>query len=195
MGQFPVVTALITSRPNDDLELCRLFLLNRVSVMNSLLCLVIIPALLSAQLSYQVPESLSPDDENPNYRLAIPRKRTYVLHRGPNGEPRYSSLVRRNFLRFGKRSGGSLLGAPDYSGVRPQSDSFFNHLDRIPIAELRGPEQKPQLKRARDYLRFGKREEMGTEGDEENDYIEDEELNFPAKRYGRRRISNFLRFG
>ena len=126
-------------------------------------------------------------------------------------------MVRRNFLRFGKRSGGSLLGAPDYSGVRPQSDSFFNHSDRIPIAELRGPvrrlsfkflvllpfivnvftlkEQKPQLKRARDYLRFGKREEMDTEGDEENDYIEDEELNFPAKRYGRRRISNFLRFG
>ena len=126
-------------------------------------------------------------------------------------------MVRRNFLRFGKRSGGSLLGAPDYSGVRPQSDSFFNHLDRIPIAELRGPvrrlsfkflvllpfivnvftlkEQKPQLKRARDYLRFGKREEMDTEGDEENDYIEDEELSFPVKRYGRRRISNFLRFG
>ena len=56
-------------------------------------------------------------------------------------------------------------------------------------------ELKPQVKRARDYLRFGKREEMGTEGDGENDYIEDEELNFPVKRYGRRRISNFLRFG
>ena len=52
-------------------------------------------------------------------------------------------------------------------------------------------ELKPQVKRARDYLRFGKREE----GDGENDYIEDEELNFPVKRYGRRRISNFLRFG
>ena len=117
-------------------------------------------------------------------------------------------MDRRNFLRF---------GVPDYSEVRPQSDSFFNQLDRIPIAELRGPvrrlgfkflvllpfiingftlkEQKPQSKGARDYLRFGKREEMGAEGDEENDYIEDEELNFPAKRYGRRRISNFLRFG
>ena len=117
-------------------------------------------------------------------------------------------MDRRNFLRF---------GVPDYSEVRLQSDSFFNHLDRIPIAELRGPvrrlsfkflvllpfivnvftlkEQKPQLKRARDYLRFGKREEMDTEGDEENDYIENEELNFPVKRYGRRRIANFLRFG
>ena len=52
-------------------------------------------------------------------------------------------------------------------------------------------ELKPQVKRARDYLRFGKREESVGE----NDYIEDEELNFPAKRYGRRRISNFLRFG
>merc|ERR1712038_1970904 len=171
MGQFPVVTALITSRPDDDLDLCWLFPLGRVSVMTTLLtllCLVIVPALLSAQLSYQVPESLAADAEIPNSGLNFPVKRTYVLHRGPNGEPRwYSSLVRRNFLRFGKRNGGSLLEAPGYSGVRPQSDSFFNHLDRIPIAELRGPEQKPQLKRARDYLRFGKREEMGAEGDEE----------------------------
>ena len=56
-------------------------------------------------------------------------------------------------------------------------------------------ELKPQVKRARDYLRFGKRQEMGMEGDGEKDYFEDEELNFPVKRYGRRRISNFLRFG
>ena len=56
-------------------------------------------------------------------------------------------------------------------------------------------ELKPQVKRARDYLRFGKREVIGTEGVGENDYIENEEFNFPVKRYGRRRISNFLRFG
>ena len=56
-------------------------------------------------------------------------------------------------------------------------------------------ELKPQVKRARDYLRFGKRQEMGIDGDGEKDYFEDEELNFPVKRYGRRRISNFLRFG
>merc|ERR1711953_543240 len=190
MGQFPVVTALITSRPNDDLELCRLFLLNRVSVMNSLLCLVLAPALLSAQLSNRVPESLSTDDENPNYRLTLPSKRTYVLHRGPNGEPRwYSSLVRRNFLRFGKRNGGSPLGESDNSEL--QHNNFFNSFDRVPSAE----ELKPQVKRARDYLRFGKREVIGTEGIGENDYIENEEFNFPVKRYGRRRISNFLRFG
>ena len=132
--------------------------------------------------------------------------------------PRYSSLVRRNFLRFGKRNGGSvsLLGGSDNPGARPQHDSFFNHLDRVPSAEVRAEkikvrgflvatalywcsytleELKPQVKRARDYLRFGKREEMGTEDVGENDYIEDEELNFPVKRYGRRRISNFLRFG
>ena len=96
-------------------ELCWLFLLSRVSVMNTLLWLVIAPALLSAQLSYQVgfcwprdfrenpfaeerfictifqgPESsVATDDENPNYGLTLPVKRTYVLHRGPNGEPRW----------------------------------------------------------------------------------------------------------
>ena len=45
---------------------------------------------------FQVPESLSTDGENPNYRLTLPVKRTYVLHRGPNGEPRwwyYSDII------------------------------------------------------------------------------------------------------
>ena len=98
-------------------DLCWLFPLGRVSVMTTLLtllCLVIVPALLSAQLSYQVsfcsprgfrenpfaeerfickifqvPESLAADAEIPNSGLNFPVKRTYVLHRGPNGEPRW----------------------------------------------------------------------------------------------------------
>ena len=58
--------------------------------------------------------------------------------------PRYSSLVRRNFLRFGKRNGGSvpLLGGSDNSGVRPQHDSFFNQLDRVPSGEVRAEKIK-----------------------------------------------------
>merc|ERR1712203_919924 len=114
MGQCPRVSAQITSGPGHDLEsrsrTLLFFLLRRVSVMNTLLCLVLAPALLSAQLSYQVPESLSTDDENPNYRLTLPSKRTYVLHRGPNGEPRYSSLVRRNFYDLEKETVGRHSG-------------------------------------------------------------------------------------
>ena len=53
------------------------------------------------------------------------------------------------------------------------------------------------FKRARDYLRFGKR--MDEEGADGMDDINEDEMNlvrmYPYKRFGRRRMSNFLRFG
>ena len=52
--------------------------------------------------------------------------------------------------------------------------------------------KEKQEKRARDFIRFGKRNvEEYDDIDAEDDY---ENMN-PSKRYGRRRISNFLRFG
>ena len=59
------------------------------------------------------------------------------------------------------------------------------HFNRFSLKEMMN-----QDKRARDYLRFGKREDMRPE-----DYDSDEQLSSPSKRFGRRRISNFLRFG
>ena len=52
--------------------------------------------------------------------------------------------------------------------------------------------KEKEEKRARDFIRFGKRNvEEYDDIDAEDDY---ENMN-PSKRYGRRRISNFLRFG
>jgi len=119
---------------------------------------------------------------------ASPVKRTYVLHRGANGEP-----------RFGKRSGGGGVkinrDSTDYLFDRSVEDEFdksYNGHNKEEMGNV--------YKRARDYLRFGKRAE-----EEEDDGLED--LNeddidspdmarlFPYKRFGRRRMSNFLRFG
>merc|ERR1712018_946513 len=33
------------------------------------------------------------------------KRGNFIIHSSANGKPRYTSLVRRNFLRFGKRSG------------------------------------------------------------------------------------------
>jgi len=112
-----------------------------------------------------------------------PVKRTYVIHRGANGEPRYTTLVRRNFLRFGKRS-----GAPP--GPEGMADAERNKFDSDYDPTF---EDLKKEKRARDFIRFGKR---GTE-DMEDTFTNDQSqsMQFPYKRFGRRRMSNFLRFG
>jgi len=129
---------------------------------------------------------------------ASPVKRTYVLHRGANGEPRYTPLVRRNFLRFGKRSGGvggKINRDPtDYLFDRSVEDEFdksYNGHNKEEMGNV--------YKRARDYLRFGKRAEEEEDGLEDlnEDDIDSPDMArlFPYKRFGRRRMSNFLRFG
>merc|ERR1711899_131946 len=35
------------------------------------------------------------------------KRGSFIIHSPANGKPRYTSLVRRNFLRFGKRSDGT----------------------------------------------------------------------------------------
>ena len=64
---------------------------------------------------------------------------------------------------------------------------------RLLIREnLQAKMKEKEEKRARDFIRFGKRNvEEYDDIDAEDDY---ENMN-PSKRYGRRRISNFLRFG
>ena len=62
-------------------------------------------------------------------------------------------MVRRNFLRFGKRNGGSLLAESDYPGQR--HDSFFNNFDRDPIAEvIAGTGKKMKDQGSRTYAIF-----------------------------------------
>lgn len=101
-----------------------------------------------------------------------PVKRTYVIHRGANGEP-----------RFGKRS-----GAPP--GPEGMADAERNKFDSDYDPTF---EDLKKEKRARDFIRFGKR---GTE-DMEDTFTNDQSqsMQFPYKRFGRRRMSNFLRFG
>jgi len=95
-----------------------------------------------------------------------PVKRTYVLHRGANGEP------------------------------RSMQDEFDKSYDGHHKEEMGNV-----FKRARDYLRFGKRmgEEEEDDGLEEinGDDMESPDMDrlYPYKRFGRRRMSNFLRFG
>ena len=52
---------------------------------------------------------------------------------------------------------------------------------------------KKNEKRARDFIRFGKRGDEDVEDTFAND--ESQRMQFPYKRFGRRRMSNFLRFG
>ena len=52
---------------------------------------------------------------------------------------------------------------------------------------------KKKEKRARDFIRFGKRGDEDMEDTFANDKAQT--MQFPYKRFGRRRMSNFLRFG
>ena len=52
---------------------------------------------------------------------------------------------------------------------------------------------KKNEKRARDFIRFGKRGDEDMEDTFAND--QSQTMQFPYKRFGRRRMSNFLRFG
>ena len=64
---------------------------------------------------------------------------------------RYTSLVRRNFLRFGKRSGGVSLSLrnDDQNEEMEENEklnqflNFFKHFDRVPIEEQHLVKQNP----------------------------------------------------
>lgn len=131
-------------------------------------------------------------------------KRGYILHSLEGGNPRYTTLVRRNFLRFGKRS-----GAPPPPG-EDLADSIIQASGKIDAT-----------KRTRNFIRFGKRsasrpppppipiahepeEEDLAAPDASSSYDEDDYsealmaamMANQVKRDSRmRRVSNFLRFG
>ena len=79
---------------------------------------------------------------------------------------------------------------PTFQSTRSSEISISTrHLIR---ENLQAKMKEKEEKRARDFIRFGKRNvEEYDDIDAEDDY---ENMN-PSKRYGRRRISNFLRFG
>lgn len=101
-----------------------------------------------------------------------PVKRTYVIHRGANGEP-----------RFGKRSGTP----PGPEGTADVERNKFDNDYNPSYEDLK------KEKRARDFIRFGKRGDEDMEDTFAND--QSQTMQFPYKRFGRRRMSNFLRFG
>ena len=83
---------------------------------------------------------------------------------------------------------------PTFQFTHPSEISISTRLlTKLLIREnLQAKMKEKEEKRARDFIRFGKRNvEEYDDIDAEDDY---ENMN-PSKRYGRRRISNFLRFG
>ena len=72
---------------------------------------------------------------------------------------RYTSLVRRNFLRFGKRSDGTFPPLAS-SGDRERGEDEMEEGELLPPFE--GEQQEPHLvvegpvKRARNFIRFGR---------------------------------------
>jgi len=140
-------------------------------------------------------------------------KRGYILHNRESGHPRYTTLVRRNFLRFGKRGGSTSAGdgvptAPVAEPDLHRTDDLVNVmdpiLDSLPAQydreELAGPgdvddygtatdqdypliEGSHMDKRTRNFIRFGKRQRQQRQRQMSAN------PNQPA------RISNFLRFG
>jgi len=126
------------------------------------------------------------------------KRGSFIIHSPANGKPRYTSLVRRNFLRFGKRSGGFPPLASSLEGERGGEDG-----EEMPFEEETGEEQQEPLfpphyefeapaKRARNFIRFG-RARLGLDGRAEEQITGTP----PKRRVGgpRRRMSNFLRFG
>eukprot|EP00090_Calanus_glacialis_P024086 TRINITY_DN37401_c0_g1_i2.p1 TRINITY_DN37401_c0_g1~~TRINITY_DN37401_c0_g1_i2.p1 ORF type:complete len:178 (+),score=49.98 TRINITY_DN37401_c0_g1_i2:32-565(+) len=145
---------------------------------------------------------------------SVPEKRTYLVHRGNNGKPRYTSLVRRNFLRFGKRSGGDAIEIPEEEGTEEMEEneklnkfiSFFQHFNAVPLQqEIPEEIEEDQTdypdfskeERGPNFIRFGKRaQEVGNDYNNDFDYNMDTNGDTKWKRSGRRRkMSNFLRFG
>lgn len=105
-----------------------------------------------------------------------PVKRTYVIHRGADGEP-----------RFGKRSGG-VPGAP-----AEDSPDIMDKYGLDVAADNGGYlENDLEKRKVKNFIRFGKR---GDENYDGNDAQFQLGPIFPYKRFGRRRMSNFLRFG
>eukprot|EP00088_Acartia_fossae_P057924 TRINITY_DN6765_c0_g1_i15.p1 TRINITY_DN6765_c0_g1~~TRINITY_DN6765_c0_g1_i15.p1 ORF type:complete len:182 (-),score=35.08 TRINITY_DN6765_c0_g1_i15:483-1028(-) len=107
-------------------------------------------------------------------------KRGYVIHNANTGYPRYTTLVRRNFIRFGKRSGGGANAAFTDEHSNNAAPSF-----RAPPAAMTDPES---------YLT---RESMGYDDDDTQDTFHQSKRDRSFIRFGKRaqRYSNFIRFG
>merc|ERR1711936_199458 len=123
------------------------------------------------------------------------KRGSFIIHSPANGKPRYTSLVRRNFLRFGKRSYGAFPPLAS-SGERERGDDEMEEGELLPPFEEEQHEPhlvvEDPVKRARNFIRFGRapaRPPALALGEEIKDVRE--------RRAGgtRRRMSNFLRFG
>ena len=131
---------------------------------------------------------------------------------------RYTSLVRRNFIRFGKRNGiviDNPNGMTKEMEKNENLDTFldlFKHFEALPVHEeikdekwspireelLQQPVDHPE-KRARDFIRFGKRSpEIGYDYYDESemyDYPDEGEIPMLKRSPKRRKMANYLRFG
>merc|ERR1712130_119340 len=138
------------------------------------------------------------------------KRGNFIIHSSANGKPRYTSLVRRNFLRFGKRSGtfpplpsslegerggeeedGEKLPFEEEGEEQEHFEGEQEPFSRFPAHYVIEEDAQP-AKRARNFIRFGRAAHLrfdGREGEQMKAVRE--------RRVGgtRRRMSNFLRFG
>ena len=106
------------------------------------------------------------------------------------GQTKFSTLWKKKWSNSSRATRRKFWKLFQKIGRNPRRRGILNMLLRGHFNRFSLKEMMSQDKRARDYLRFGKREDMRPE-----DYDSDEQLSSPSKRFGRRRISNFLRFG
>jgi len=126
-------------------------------------------------------------------------KRGYILHNMENGNPRYTTLVRRNYLRFGKRSDPGLLvaeeGTNDIEPKEDQDDIEKRTRNFIRFGK-RGVEEEVdpvyRNRRVSNYLRFG-RSQPNTPRCE--DVYTDEMCDQMEMELSKRRVQQYLRFG